>query len=139
MMDHIQECARCRQKYEQQVRFNQAISASQHRKVPNHITDGFWDSVRAEIVVESSEVTAVHLPKRCWRPALIWGIPSFAAACLIAFFIFMKTQPFPERRSYTDSTLLDVAVYSAQIDGQDAQVSIFHTSNPEMTFVWLDK
>ena len=141
MMKHIEHCPKCREKYERLDHFDDALIASKIQKIPQGISEGLWESVRKELTAEPSRIPANQHPKKHRpRPALIWGIPSIATACIIILIIWFRFLPSVQNEQQSDEIgLLNVAIYSAQIDGKDAQVSIFQTNDPEMTFVWLDE
>ena len=64
-----------------------------------------------------------------------WGLSAIAAAGICLVLVFIK----PIRKQANNSTPpLGIIIESAQIDGQDASISIFESDEPKMTFIWLD-
>ena len=137
---HLDECEKCKQASEHIVRLNRAVDLSRLEKIPRHIATGLWETVKEELV-EGLQTTAQKRirSKRVSRPVRSWTIPSLAAVCIIIFLAIFRPWQSASRVARLDSATFDIAVYSAQIDGQDAQVLIFHTDDPVITFVWLDK
>ena len=137
---HLDACEECKHASEHIVRLNRAVELSRRVNIPRHITTGLWENVKEKIAEELQTKARTRVPsKRVSRLSWSWAIPSLAVVCVIVFLALFRPWQTSSRITRIDSGVFDIAVYSAEIDGQDAQVSIFHTDNPEMTFIWLDK
>jgi anti-sigma factor RsiW len=137
---HLDTCEECKHASEHILRLNQAVERFKRETIPPHIATGLWKNVKNELVEGLQTTVSSRIPsKRVSRPVWSWAIPSLAAVCVIVFFALFRIWQTSPRVTRVDSAVFDIAVYSAEIDGHDAQVSIFHTDNPEMTFIWLDK
>ena len=137
---HLDACEKCKHASEHILRLNRAVERFRRETIPHHIATGLWENVKNELVEEVQTTVPSRIPsKRVSRPVWSWAIPSLAAFCVVVFVALFRIWQTSSRATRFDSAALDIAVYSAEIDGQNAQVSIFHTDNPEMTFIWLDK
>ena len=137
---HLDACKECKQASEQILQLNRAVERSRRETIPRHIATGLWENVKDQLGEESQTTVPSRISsKRVSRPVWSWAIPSPAAVCVIVFLALLRSWQTSSHVMRIDSAAFDIAVYSAEIDGQDAQVSIFHTDNPKMTFIWLDK
>jgi len=137
---HLNTCEKCKHASEYILRLSRAVERFKRETIPPHIATGLWENVKNELVEDLQITVSSRIPsKRVSGPVWSWAIPSLAAICVIVFVALFRIWQTSSRVTRVDSAVFDIAVYSAEIDGHDAQVSIFHTDNPEMTFIWLDK
>lgn len=115
-----------------------AIEDEVNRAVPDSARSGIWEKVRVRIEGKKPAhgKTTIFGGNRP-RQALTWGIPSLAAVSLLVIFIVNALND--PAKSGISTVQSRVNVESAQIEGQDAEVSIFESTDPEMTFIWLNK
>ncbi len=137
---HIEMCDTCQQVSRSLDKLEEGIHSAKWLTVPNETTQDMWQHVSLHLKTESESKQHQTPTTRSYRtPWVSWGVPSFAAVCILCLFLLTKPWRFLASNEKHVSSSLDVTIESAQIDGKAAQISIFEIKNPEMTFIWLDR
>jgi len=136
---HLKTCEKCQMISQNLYNLEKSIQQAKNKNVPRYLTESLWEEVRNRITNKSqSKKRKIRETKFHLRPVLIWGIPSFAMVCLLLWLTL--TQPWKSLSKNDNlNSSVDIVIESAQIDRKDAQIAVFETKNPDMTFIWLDK
>lgn len=135
---HLKTCKKCRFVSQKLSDLANELRAAKEESVPSEVTEKIWQEVRTRIKDEpkSEKILRIRFER---HPSIAWVIPSFAVVCLLLIFLMLKPWTFWAPENDFGPSSIDVAIESAEIDGQNAQISIFEMNNPDMTFIWLEK
>jgi len=135
---HLKTCKKCRFISQKLSDLANELRSAKEESVPSEITEKIWQEVRTRIKDEpkSEKIRRIRSER---HPSIAWGIPSFALVCLLLIFLMLKPWTFWSPENDFNPSSIDVAIESAEIDGKNAQISIFEMSDPDMTFIWLEK
>lgn len=133
---HLKACFRCKEKAESTQMLEQSIQTFRKDSVPDEIIENFDIQVMAQLerIRHSPGIRRSRVVAR--QPRWAWAIPAISIVFVIS--ILIGTRTWRDNRSPEASLLTDTAIHSAQIDGKDAQISIFEINDPQMTFIWLE-
>ncbi len=136
---HLKTCEKCRTISQSLYNLEKSIQQSKNENVPSYLTESLWEKVRNRITnISQRGKREIRKTRSHLRPVLIWGIPSFGMVCLLLWLTL--TQPWKSlSKNDNFNSSVDIVIESAQIDRKDAQIAVFETKNPDMTFIWLDK
>jgi len=137
---HLKTCEKCRLISQSLYNLEEYLQQLRNENVPPYLNKNLWEEVRDQIKHEYSiEKRKIPKTKLRLRPIFVWGIPSLATLSLLLWLIL--TQPWeslPKNNKFPSSSI-DIVIESAQVDRKDAQIAVFETKNPDMTFIWLEK
>ena len=137
---HLRTCEKCRLASQYLAHLEKEIQTAKETGIPLKITENIWQNVRHGIETKLKSVKQKTSSLRSRRrPLIVWGIPSIVGVGLLI--LVLLTKPWYETSSNEsfDPSPIDVVIESAEIDGQNALISIFEVKNPDMTFIWLYK
>ena len=140
LTEHIKTCDKCRATSRHLCRLADELQDAEAILIPPRVAEHLWLTVRRQIEDGREMIERKAQSRRMQsRRILSWAIPSFSAVCIL--FVLLMTKPWSVSPSgeNPNSASVDVAVESAEIDGQSAQISIFEMHDPDMIFIWLDK
>ena len=135
---HIANCEKCARDDHAVTSLQDLLKSLQSEPVPSQITNSFWNDIHDKIQMNSPHQSIFNgktdKRKHQW---LTWGVPSFAIVCVFVCILLLRPWGSALHQDGHFNSF-HVMIESAEIDGHTANISVFETADPEMTFIWLD-
>ena len=137
---HIKTCKECRNIFQTLSNLEELTKQLKTETVPAYLTENLWEQVKKQITNKSLRKEKEIFQKRfSLHPALVWSIPSLGVVCLLLWLVLAQPWKSSSRNNKFSHPLIDIVIESAQIDRKNAQIAVFETKNPDITFIWLEK